>query len=379
MEIKQTMSSLRERYFFKMVETLFSYLFTILDPNSDSTVSRLVRRTERLTILFQVVRTGLNKSNSANFNAYGYRQFNRMDLIIWSLSLINIVRFTVLIFNPSDSVSFYLGDPLFRSKDHQILLIVATAAFIIMITFREWALAFEAQGKFHILTVWSVCRNSFKPNDLQLDKINVKRFRFLVYSISFIVYYFMMFVPLFMAFIFFTLLLSNSWTYKIPELAFFGILWSISTIFAISILFNSAIGQSWYLICSLSFHLFRLHHLLDLVNFAVNRSHHVILIDKDIRTFCLVTIRRLNDYEVAARQLRYLFLCYFFVFSFAGDIYIFLGLIVRVYSEFFANLLAILGFTILLAIGIFGFVFGNFISKVNSDCIWFNIHLFFFH
>ncbi|XP_025017181.1 uncharacterized protein LOC112539151 [Tetranychus urticae] len=88
--------------------------------------------------------------------------------------------------------------------------------------------------------------------------------------------------------------------------------------------------------------------------------------EKDIQSFCSLIIRRLNSFELASRKLRYILLVYVLVYSAAGDVYIFLGVIVRVYSDFLANLIAIIGIFILPLLGLFGLVFGSLITELDK-------------
>uniref|UniRef100_A0A158P5P4 Gustatory receptor n=1 Tax=Tetranychus urticae TaxID=32264 RepID=A0A158P5P4_TETUR len=354
-------------YFLKNLKQLCSYLIAIPDSNEfDSKVWDLVRRTERLTIIFQVVRNGLSQTNINSVNAFGYRRLKLIDWIIAITSLVNSLRFTVLFFNTNDDIAFYLGDPLFRSKDRLPLLTWAAMAIAIMFTFREWILYLEAKGKFEVLSIWKVCRDGFNLVNLRMNNRNIKRFRFSIYFVSLVFSNVMIVVPIFLSILFFTPIFTNPWTYKIPKLAFFGIVWSFSVIFAITFILNSILGFGWFVLCALTFHLFRLLDLLDLADFLLHKTNALTYTEKDIQTFCCLIISRLNSFELAASKLRYILLCYVFVYSLAGDVYIFLGVIVRVYNNFFANLLATIGIFILPIIGLFGLVFGNLVTELDK-------------
>uniref|UniRef100_T1KKR1 Odorant receptor n=1 Tax=Tetranychus urticae TaxID=32264 RepID=T1KKR1_TETUR len=353
------------KYYLKFWKQIFSYLTTIPDAAEfDRKVSNLVRRTERLAITFQAVRRGLDQTNIPTVNEFGYRRLNVLDWVIAITSVVNVFRFTVLIFNTNETIAIYLGDSFLHSKDRVLCLSFFAIAMSIAFTFREWILHLEAKGKFEVLSIWKDNRDGFNLVNLRMNNRNIKRFRFCVYFLSVMIYYMMLLIPIFMSFLFFTPLLINPWTYEIPALAFFATIWLLLAIFVGTFLFNSILGFAWFILCALAFHLFRLFDLLDSAKNLLNRS--MFYTEKDFQLFCLLIISRLNSFELASRKLRYVLLCYAFVYSLVGDGNIFLGLIVRAYNDFFADLLAIIGLFILCFLGIFGFVFGYLITELDK-------------
>uniref|UniRef100_A0A158P5D8 Gustatory receptor n=1 Tax=Tetranychus urticae TaxID=32264 RepID=A0A158P5D8_TETUR len=355
----------RKKIFLKDFTNSLRYSFVTPDSDVvDFCVSQLVQRTERLTIIFQVLRNGLNQNDSINVNTFGYRRYNRLDWIIGILSLINWFRCIVLVSNKSETVSIILGDPLFQCKDHQIAFIVILVMLPTLFIGREWLLNLEAKGNLEILSIWKFCRNDFNPFHLQMNNLNINRFRLFVTLVSLVVYCSMLLVPPFYSVGFFIPLLTNPWMYKIPVLAFSSFIWSLSDIFIASFLTNAILGFAWYLLCTFSLHLYRLIDLLDRAD-QLKKSFKV-LNKRYVEFLCLLIIRRLNSFELTASRLRYVLFCYVFVFASASDVYIFLGLIVRVYNDFFADLVAIIGFCILPSIGFFGLIFGNFISELDK-------------
>uniref|UniRef100_A0A158P5D6 Gustatory receptor n=1 Tax=Tetranychus urticae TaxID=32264 RepID=A0A158P5D6_TETUR len=339
--------------------------FASLPPKSngfDLAVLRFVKRTERLIIVFQLDFNGRSQSNSSGVNTFGYRRYKWMDWFITINFLIYLIRFGVVSLSTSDSVAFYLGDILFRSKDRQILSMYSTISLTIMFIFREWILNLNAKGRFEILSAWRVCFNGFDPINLQMNSIVAKRLRFTIFLHSIIAHNVMLSVPIFATCLFLVPLLSNPWTYEIPELALFGLFWSIPSIFLYTFLLNTATGFAWYNVCSICFHLFRLYDLVHSADYL----NHWPADEKQLRSFCVSIIRHLNNFEVLSHKFRYLQLSYFLVFAVAADFDLFLGIIVKIYSDFFANLFAILGFFILLGCGIFGLIFGNFISQLDK-------------
>uniref|UniRef100_T1KPD3 Gustatory receptor n=1 Tax=Tetranychus urticae TaxID=32264 RepID=T1KPD3_TETUR len=364
-ESTESFVSIGKKYL-KDLANLFRYSFVA--PNSievDLRASQLLKRTERLTIIFQVLRNGLDQNNSINVNTFGYRQYNCLDWIIGITSLINWLRALILICTSSETVAIILGDPLFRSKDRQIIILCALNILTTMIIFREWILSFEAKGDLKILSIWKFCRNSFDPVHLQMNNLNINRFRLIVICVSIVAYCTMLVAPLFLSVTYFTVILCNPWMFKIPELAFYCFLWSLSNIFISSFLLNSILGFSWYLLCTLSFHLYRSIDLLNKADYLKNLTKGA-LNERKINLFSLIIIRRLNSFELTASKLRYILFYYVFVFASLGDVYIFFGLVVRVYNDFFADLVATLGIFILPSIGIFGLIFGNFISALDK-------------
>uniref|UniRef100_A0A158P5D5 Odorant receptor n=1 Tax=Tetranychus urticae TaxID=32264 RepID=A0A158P5D5_TETUR len=362
-----TESSVQKNYFLKDLANLFRYSFVTPDHNKvDLCSAQLVQRTERLTIIFQVLRNGLNQNNSIDVNRFGYRRYNWLDWTIGITSLINWFRCIVLICTSSETLAICLGDPLFRSKDRQIIILCALTILLTMIIFREWILNLEAKGNLEIFSIWKCCRNGFDPVHLQMNNVNIKRFRLIVICVSIVAYCTMLVAPLFLSVGFFTVILCNPWIFEIPELAFYCFLWSLSEIFIASFLLNSILGFSWYLLCTLSFHLYRLMHLLNTADYLINSTKGA-LNERKIKLFSLIIIRRLNSFESTARKLRYVLFYYVFVFASSGDVYIFLGIIVRVYNDFLADLIvALLGIFILPSIGVFGLIFGNFISELDK-------------
>uniref|UniRef100_T1KKQ8 Gustatory receptor n=2 Tax=Tetranychus urticae TaxID=32264 RepID=T1KKQ8_TETUR len=343
------------------------YLTSIPDSKEfDSKVCRLVRQTERLTIIFQVVRNGLDQTNIPTLNAFGYRRLKLIDWIITLTSLANLLRLVVLIFNADEPLAFYLGDPLFRSKGRLPCLTWVSIGITMSVLVREFILYLEATGTFDVLSIWKVCRDGFNPVNLHMNKHNIKRFRFSVYLVSIIFHNVMIGLPIFLSILFFTPLLTNPWTYEIPRLAFFGTFWSITLVWQSIYLFDSVIGFAWYFLCALAFHLFQLFDLLTSADLLLNKSKQMLCTEKDIQSFCSLIIRRLNSFELASRKLRYILLVYVLVYSAAGDVYIFLGVIVRVYSDFLANLIAIIGIFILPLLGLFGLVFGSLITELDK-------------
>uniref|UniRef100_T1KKQ9 Odorant receptor n=1 Tax=Tetranychus urticae TaxID=32264 RepID=T1KKQ9_TETUR len=332
----------------------------------DAKVRDLVRRTERLTIVFQVVRNGLNQTDVPNVNAFGYRHLNLVDWIIAITSLANLFRLFVLIFIADEPISIYFGDFFFRSKDRLPCLSLCAMAIVMMVTVREWVLYFEAKGKLKVLSIWKDYRDGANLDKLCMKKLNIKRFRFTIYFASLIFYYVMIVVPFFMTFLFFTPLLTNPWTYKIPRLAFYGTIWTFSLIIACTFLLNFLYGFGWFILCTFSFHLFWLLDLLDRAGFLLNKTNAIIYTEKDVRTFCLLIIHRLNSFELTSRKLRYLMLHNVLVYSVLADVYIFLGVIVRVYNDIVANSIAISGISALMAIGLSGLILGNLIGKLDS-------------
>ncbi|XP_025017160.1 uncharacterized protein LOC112539137 [Tetranychus urticae] len=166
--------------------------------------------------------------------------------------------------------------------------------------------------------------------------------------------------------LFVTTLLTNPWTYKIPEFAIFGTIWLLLTIFVSTILLSSVLGFAWFILCAFAFHLFRLLDLLDSAETLLNRSYNMLYTEKDFQLFCLLIISRLNSFELASRKLRYVLLCYVFIYSLLGNGDIFLGLIVRAYNDIFADSLATIGTSILIAPGVFGVLFGYLITELDK-------------
>uniref|UniRef100_A0A158P5P2 Gustatory receptor n=1 Tax=Tetranychus urticae TaxID=32264 RepID=A0A158P5P2_TETUR len=354
-------------YFSNYLNAISSYFIAILDSNAlRSKVRNIVRRTERLTIIFQVVRIGFNQTNIPYLNAIGYRRLKLMDWVIAFVSLVNVLRMTVLIFNTNETVAIYLGDFFFRSKDRIACLTWTSMAIAIMFAFREWVLNLEAKGKLQVLSICNDYKDGFNLITRRMRNRNIQRFRSTIFFVSLILYYAMVTVPIFMTILFFTPLLTNPWTYKIPRLAFFGTFWLFSVIFAAAFLLNHILGFGWYILCAFSFHLFQFLDLLDWANLLLENNNVLKYTEKDIQSFCLLIIRRLNSFEMASFKLRYVIFSYVIGYSFVGDIYIFLGVIVRVYSDFLANLLTIIGVFILPTIGVFGFVLGNFITELDK-------------
>uniref|UniRef100_T1KWT0 Odorant receptor n=1 Tax=Tetranychus urticae TaxID=32264 RepID=T1KWT0_TETUR len=356
--------SVRKSYFLIDLANLFRYSFVTPDPNKvNMCAAQLVQRTERLTIIFQVLRNGLDQTNSIK-NTFGYRRYNWLDWIIGIISLITWFRCIVLICTSSVSVGIILGDPLFRSKDRLACIILAFITLTVLFSFREWILSLETKGNLETLSIWKFCRNGFNPVYLQMDKLNMNRFRLMVISVSLVSYCTILFGPLFTSFVFITPLLTNPWMYKIPELVFSSFLWSLSEIFIASFLLNAVLGFSWYLICTFVFHLYRLLNLFFKADYLKNSTEAVYA--RDIQLLCLLIIRRLNSFELAVRKSRYVLLYIFIVLTLLCDTFIFLGLIVRVYNDFLASLLATVGIFGLPCIGVFGYIFGNFISELDK-------------
>uniref|UniRef100_A0A158P5L9 Gustatory receptor n=1 Tax=Tetranychus urticae TaxID=32264 RepID=A0A158P5L9_TETUR len=353
------------KYYLKFWKQIYSYLTTIPDSNEfDQKVSDLVRRIERLTINFQVVRKGLHQTNIPTVNAFGYRRLHLLDWIIAVTSLAVVFRFTVLIFNTNETIAIYLGDFFLHGKARVLCESYFAFAISIAFTCREWILHLEAKGEFEVLSIWKHCRDGFNLVNLSMNNRNIKRFRFSIYFFSLMFYNMVILVPIVVSVLFITTLLTNPWTYKIPEFAIFGTIWLLLTIFVSTILLSSVLGFAWFILCAFSFHLFRLFDLLDSSETLLNRS--MFYTEKDIQSLCLLIISRLNSFELASRKLRYVLLIYVLVYSLLGNGDIFLGLIVRAYNGFFANLLAMIGIFILTAPGIFGFVFGYPITEIDK-------------
>uniref|UniRef100_A0A158P5D9 Gustatory receptor n=1 Tax=Tetranychus urticae TaxID=32264 RepID=A0A158P5D9_TETUR len=355
----------RKNLLLKYLRNIFSFFIISHSNDADSYVFQLVRRTERLTIIYQVVRHGLNQSKPVTASSIGYRQLNRWDWIIGITCLINWVRVLILICDDSESVAIYLGDPLFRNKDRRPLFIMCFIILPIIVIFRELILGLESKGNLELLHVWNVCLNGFTPIYLNMDNINCKKLRTTIIIVSNFAHYAMLVVPLILSLLFIFPFLTNPWMYKIPKLFFTSFIWSFPSIFSCSVLLNGMIGFSWYLICSLSFHLFRLTNLLNVAD-LLNKSTGTIYVDREVKLLCLLAIRRLNSFEFAVEKLRYVFLYIVIVFAFSADVYIFLGGIIRIYNDILANLYAILGMIMLSGIGGFAIAFGSFISKLDS-------------
>uniref|UniRef100_A0A158P598 Gustatory receptor n=1 Tax=Tetranychus urticae TaxID=32264 RepID=A0A158P598_TETUR len=357
--------SVQKGYFLKDLVNLFRYSFVTPDPDkADLCAAQIVQRTERLTIIFQVLRNGLDQNNSSNVNTFGYRRYNWLDWIIAIVALINWFRCIGLICNSSDTVNIILGDPLFRSKDRLACIILAFITLTVLFSFREWILSLENKGNIGTLSIWKFCRYSFNPVYLEMDKLNVNRFRLIVISVSVVSYCTIFIGPLFASFVFIIPLLTNPWMNKIPELLFFCFLWSLSEIFIASFLLSAVLGFSWYLICTFSFHSYRLLNLIYKADYLKNSTAAVYA--RDVQLLCLLIIRRLNSFELAVRKVRYVILYICIVLTLLCDTFIFLGLIVRVYNDFLANLLATVGIFGLPSIGVFGYIFGNFISELDK-------------
>uniref|UniRef100_T1KWT1 Odorant receptor n=1 Tax=Tetranychus urticae TaxID=32264 RepID=T1KWT1_TETUR len=344
---------------------LFNNPRTIPDTNAfDQSVSELIRQTERMTIIFQAVRNGLNQSNTVAISSFGYRKLNWLDWMVGIISFMNWSRGLILIFTSSERIAIFLGHPLFRAKDRQALTIWAVITLSVMFIFREWILSLEAKGKLEILSVWKVCCNGFNRTQLKMGNLHINRFRLTIILVTIVAYCVMPVVPLFTLVGFFTPVLTNPWMYEIPELAFSCFLGSFSCALITTFLLNSILGFTWYFICTLVFHLYRLMDLLDRAGRLKKSTRG--MNERNIKLLCLLIIRRLNSFELTTRKLRYVFLYYFFVFASSGDVYIFLGLVVRIYNDVLANILALIGTIILPAIGIFGYIFGNFLSELDE-------------
>uniref|UniRef100_A0A158P5A1 Gustatory receptor n=1 Tax=Tetranychus urticae TaxID=32264 RepID=A0A158P5A1_TETUR len=362
----ESSASNRKNYFLVHLANLFRYSFVTPNPNEvDFCVSQLVQRTERLTIIFQVLRNGLDQNELINVNTFGYRRYNWLDWIIGIVSLINGLRCIVLICTSSEAVTIILGDPLFRFKDRQICITVSFIILLALIIFREWILTLEAKGSLEILSIWKYCRKDFNPVYLQMNEVNMNRFRLTVILVSLVVYFTMLVVPVFLSVGFFTPLLTNPWMYKTPGLAIYCFLWSLSDIFIASFLTNATLGFTWYLLCTLSLHLYRLTDLLDRAG-HLKKSTKGAFNQRDIELLSLLIIYRLNSFELTASRLRYVLFYYVFVSASSGDLYIFLGLVVRIYNDFLANLVAMIGIFILPSIGVFGLIFGKSASELDK-------------
>uniref|UniRef100_T1KWS6 Gustatory receptor n=2 Tax=Tetranychus urticae TaxID=32264 RepID=T1KWS6_TETUR len=352
----------KQKSFFRKI-----YSFEIPDSKEfDETVCNKIRQTERLTIFFQIVRNGLNQSDSVEVDTFGFRRFNWMDWLISILCLINAIRCGILTQNTNDSVAVYLGNIFFRDAKGYVLLLWCLVATIGLGFFREWLMTLEAKGKFKVLSVWNVCRNGFIPVNLQMNELNTKRFRFTVYLVTLFVYWTMLATPLFCIFLYLSLLLNNPWAYQIHGLTLFSLLWLPVFILSLSTLLNTIMGFGWYIMCSLYFHLYRLRDLIDCADFLLNNLKHGLFAEKDMQLFCSQIIHHLNDFEFASHRLRYVLLGYFSVIALTGNFDVFIGLILRVHTVSFCNLLATAGFIILLSVGIFGLVFGSFIAQLGT-------------
>uniref|UniRef100_A0A158P588 Gustatory receptor n=1 Tax=Tetranychus urticae TaxID=32264 RepID=A0A158P588_TETUR len=336
--------------------------FTVPDSNEfDLAVCKLVKRTEKLAIVFQLDINGPSQRSVTGVNAFGYRRYKWMDWLITINVLMSVTRFIVLTFSTSDSVAIYLGDPLFRVEDRQVLLVWFAMAMSIMFIFREWILNLNAKGRFEILSTWKVCCNGFDSSNLQMSNLVARRFRLTIFLFSIFVHNVMLLIPFFLSLLLLVCTLSNPWIFKMPKLAFFAFVLGSSSIFVGDFLLAAVIGFFWYIACSIYFHLFRLY---DLLHCAKDLNHRLVG-GKQLGSFCVSIIRHLNEFEAVSHKFRYLLLYYVSIFAAAGDFDIFLGMIVKVYNDFLANLLTILGFFILLSSLAFSLIFGDFISQVN--------------
>uniref|UniRef100_T1KJT4 Gustatory receptor n=1 Tax=Tetranychus urticae TaxID=32264 RepID=T1KJT4_TETUR len=353
-------------YFLKLKQIL-SDSVTVPDSHEfDANVRDLVRRTERLTIIFQVVRSGLNQTDIPNVNKFGYRRLNLVDWIILLTSLANLLRIFVLIFNADEPLAFYLGDSLFRSKDRLPYLTLIAMSILMMAPVREWILYLEAKGELKVLSIWKDYRDGCDLDKFCMNRLKIRRFRFSIYLVSLIYCNVMIMAPIFTATAFFIPLLTNPWTYKIPRLAIYGTIWAFSLIITVTYLLNSLFGFGWFILCTFSFHLFRLLDLLDRASFLLNNTNASIYTEKDVRSFCLLIISRLNSFELASFKLRYVLLYSVFAFSLFNDVFIFLGAIIRIYNDTLANLITIFGIIVLSIFGISGLILGNFITKLYN-------------
>uniref|UniRef100_A0A158P599 Gustatory receptor n=1 Tax=Tetranychus urticae TaxID=32264 RepID=A0A158P599_TETUR len=356
----------RKNLLLEYLRNIFSFFIFSHSNDLDSYVFQLIRRTERLTIIYQVLRHGLSQSKPVTAKSFGYRKLNRWDWIIGITSLINWCRGLMLICNNnSESVAIYLGDAIFRAKDHQPLLIWLLVIYSILIIFREWILILESKGNLEVLSVWNLCLNGFTPANLKMDNINCKKLRTAIIIVSIFAYYMMLVFPLFISMLFIVPLITNPWMYKIPKLFFTSFIWSFPCSFNISFFLIGMIGFSWYLICLLSFHLYQLKNLLNMAD-LLNRSTATISVDRQVTLLCLLAIRRLNSFEFAVKKLRYVFFYIVIVFAFSADVYVFLGGIIRIYNDILANSLVIIGVLMLSVIGAFAIAFESFISKLDK-------------
>uniref|UniRef100_A0A158P592 Gustatory receptor n=1 Tax=Tetranychus urticae TaxID=32264 RepID=A0A158P592_TETUR len=367
MECKKTMVA-KVRSVLSKQKSFFRKIYSFEIPDSkefDETVCNKIRQTEKLTIFFQAVRNGVNQSDSVGVNTFGFRRFSWKDWLISISCFISVIRCGILGKNTNESVAIYLGDPLFRVKDGHVLLLWISVAILVTYSFREWLLVLEAKGKFKVLSVWNICCNGFNPVDLQMNKLNTKRFRFTIYLVSLTIYWVMLIIPLFCTLGSLSLVLTNPLMYRNPKLAFLALLWAPTLSLSLTVVFSAIIGFGWYIMCSLYFHLYRLRDQIDCADILLNNSKHGLFAEKDIQLFCSKVIQNLNNLEEASHKLRYVLLWYFSVLSSAFDFDLFIGTIIRVYNSLLCNFATTAGFSVLISVGIFGHIFGSFITQLG--------------
>uniref|UniRef100_T1JYD4 Gustatory receptor n=1 Tax=Tetranychus urticae TaxID=32264 RepID=T1JYD4_TETUR len=351
-----------------------------LNEHHDSTIYAL-DRFERYTIFFCTLRNGFRQyevqPRQVSQSTFLRRFFGARNWSIRLASALNFFRFLSLIFIEEESTRIYLGDNVFRSKDRNSICVLILSSIVVSIFSREWFLHIEAGHKCTVLNNYDWIRNKglFDNVYLKMTVNQAKQFRITVHFLLNLYNRIIVVLVPFITILYNLPFLTNPYTYRIPLLAFYGSLWSLTLTWSVVFLANEIFTISGYLffICAVHYH--RIESIIEQCNskpnsiYSTRREYSSIYLDKSIiswASLCTSTwTDRINQFEFDFDRLRYLVLYYFTVVAFLGDLFIFLGLVVGAHSKLVANMIAMLGGLILVLCVIACYFTGGFVTKLQ--------------
>ncbi|XP_025017452.1 uncharacterized protein LOC112539283 [Tetranychus urticae] len=173
-----------------------------------------------------------------------------------------------------------------------------------------------------------------------------------------------MFCCLFLATVYYSVLLSNPHFYLVKQFRLYSLAWSIVAVIVAFTVAGKYFAIIGYLTLIQVYYLFRLRSAVELAD----SYRRLKCTDELASTFIKHTFECLNQSEKWVKSTGDFVLCVFTCVTMICDLFIFYGFIIRFHSPLFANSLASIGCIVFSVIGYLSLIAREFIIKIERLC-----------
>uniref|UniRef100_T1KQ58 Gustatory receptor n=1 Tax=Tetranychus urticae TaxID=32264 RepID=T1KQ58_TETUR len=336
---------------------LNNLLFGLPNQNltSEETIEQLVKF-ERFLIFFRAslgfIQNVSHRSTKTDY--YG--------LIIRAICRIYLIRLICLAVIDDEDYQLYLGDIAYKTKYRSMINVLFVIGFLIGVGIKEWFVLYDKSGKNSVLTIYSdIINHGFEPVHLKMTSNQAIKFHRTIHILVTQLNRNFTFSCLFLAAVYYSVLLFNPHFYQTKEFIFYSLVWSlvaIITIFSVDATYFAIFG---YLILIQVYYLFRLESVVELAD----SYRQLKCTDELASTFIKYTCKHLNQWEKCAKLTGVLVFCVFTAIAFICDLFIFYGFIMNFHSPLFANSFGSIGCIFCLVIACLSLIGREFIIKIE--------------
>ncbi|XP_025017434.1 uncharacterized protein LOC112539277 [Tetranychus urticae] len=329
---------------------------------SEETIEQLVKF-EKFSIFFRASRFGFAQNVSHQSAKTDY-----YSLIMRAIGQINLIRLICLIAIYNEDYQLYLGDVAYKTKHRSMVNTLFTMCFLFGAVNSEWLVLYDKRGNYSFLAIYSdIIKHGFEPVHLQMTSNQAIKFHRTIHILVTQLHRSFIFCFIFLAAVYYSVLLFNPHFYLVKQLPFYCLAWSLVAIIVTFTLIGKYFAIFGYLILVQLYHLFRLKSVVELADLYRNTK----CTDQLASTLAKHAFVCLNELEKCAKLTRYIVLCVFTIVAFNCDIFIFYGFIMRFHSPLYANSLGSIGCIVFIVIVYLSFIAREFIIK--NERLYFHI------